>query len=145
MSKCWIVVAHRAGARIFLDHGRSAPPELLHTLEHPAGRLQARELGSDRPGRTTASAGPGRHALADETSVREQGAQVFARELATRLAAARNAHECDAIVLVAEPHMLGLLRGALDAHTAALVRASLARDLVHVADRDIGEHLRELE
>lgn len=144
MSGFWIVVAHRAGARVFLQHGRNAALELVLTLDHPAGHLQDREFGSDRPGRSQDRAGPARHALVDETSPREESAQRFARELADRLAAARVAHECDALVLVAEPHMLGLLRSALDAHTKAMVRGSLARDLVHVADRDIAQYLDDV-
>jgi protein required for attachment to host cells len=46
--------------------------------------------------------------------------------------------------LVAEPRLLGELRGALDKPTAALVSASLDKDLAGIDNRDIPKHLGKL-
>ncbi|MGE3849412.1 MAG: host attachment protein [Gammaproteobacteria bacterium] len=144
MSNAWIVVAHRAGARIFLRRGHEAALELLERIEHPAGLRQDREHDSDRPGRTHDRCGAGRHALSSEESPRERSAADFARELAARLAAARTAQACDRVVLVAEPHLLGLLREALDEPTRRCVSGEITRDLVHVDDRDVWSHIEAL-
>ena len=48
------------------------------------------------------------------------------------------------LVLVAEPRLLGELRAALDKPTAALVSATLDKDLVGVDNRDIPMHLDNL-
>ena len=72
MSNAWIVVAHRAGARIFLRRGRAGSLELLERIEHPEGLHRDRESDSDRPGRTHDRFGAGRHALSSEESPRER-------------------------------------------------------------------------
>ena len=144
MNKCWIVVAHRAGARIFLRRGHAPALELVEAIEHPRGRLQERDLGSDRPGRAYNSVGQSRHAMSNEHPMREHIAADFARELADKLQAGREARYFDALVLVAEPHLLGLLRAALDRATAALVSDTFTKDLVHVADADLPAHLEPL-
>ena len=48
------------------------------------------------------------------------------------------------LVLVAEPRLLGELRAALDKPTAALVSATLDKDLVGIDNRDIPRHLGKL-
>lgn len=144
MSNVWIVVAHRAGARIFSRRGRAASLELVERIEHPAGLSQDREHDSDRPGRTHDRFGAGRHALSSEASPRERSAADFARELAARLATARNQQAFQHVVLVAEPRMLGLLREALDEATRRCVSGEITRDLVHVDDRDVWAHIEGL-
>ena len=61
--------------------------------------------------------------------------------IAERLDAARNAHAYDELVLVAEPRFLGLLRRALDRATAALVVASVDKDLVAFDAAELLSHL----
>lgn len=143
MGKHWLVIAHRAGARIF---ARGDDPHTLEVVEHmhdPQAHQHEREFGSDRPGRSVDSSRHGRHAMTNETPAREASARTFARRIAERLDAARAAHEVVKLALVAEPHMLGLLREALSPHTAALVSAELDKDLVHVADKDLPAYLEQ--
>jgi protein required for attachment to host cells len=45
------------------------------------------------------------------------------------------------IVLVAEPHFLGLLRAELGGETAALVTATVPKDLYAVSEADVLGHL----
>ena len=52
-----------------------------------------------------------------------------------------NENRYGALVLVAEPHFLGELRTALDAPTAALVTATLDKDLGGIETRDLAQHL----
>jgi len=141
MSRQWVVIAHRSGARIFLRHGASMQLEPVATLSHAAGHLQEREFNSDRPGRTHDSAGPGRHAMGAENTAREHSAEQFASEISERLEAGRTAHAYAQLVLVAEPHMLGVLRAALSKQCTALVSASVTKDLVHVPDDELMSHL----
>jgi protein required for attachment to host cells len=46
--------------------------------------------------------------------------------------------------LVAEPRLLGELRAALDKPTAALVSATLDKDLIDIDDRDLPKHLGQV-
>ncbi len=141
MNKTWILIAHRAGARIFENDGPGTGLKHVDAIAHPEGRLEDKALGSDKPGRSFDSHGPGRHALGKEHGPAETVAQEFAHALAARLDAGRTKHAYGKLVLVAEPRFLGMLRAALTPQTAALVSAVVEKDLVHVADHDLAAHL----
>lgn len=141
MKKTWILIAHRAGARIFENDGPGTGLKPVETIAHPKGRLENKALGSDKPGRSFDSHGAGRHALGKEHDPAETVAQEFAHSLAARLDAGRTKHAYTKLVLVAEPRFLGMLRAALSPHTAALVSAALDRDLGGTADHDLPSHL----
>ena len=138
----WIIVGHRAGARI-VEHTRSGL-QLVSEIEHAAGKLKDNELGSDRPGRAFSSVGAGRSAYSPRESAHDHASQNFASQLAETLRTARNEHRFDRLVLVAEPRFLGMLRGALDAPTAALVHDEAHKDLAHVPMHDLHNHLRDV-
>lgn len=141
MNKTWILIAHRAGARIFENDGPGKGLKHVDAIAHPEGRLENKALGSDKPGRSFDSHGPGRHALGKEHDPVETVAREFAHALAARLDAGRANNVYGKLVLVAEPRFLGMLRAALSPRTAALVSATIEKDLGHVADRDLAAHL----
>jgi protein required for attachment to host cells len=140
----WVVVAHRAGARILAHCGPGTGLARVAELVHPEGRMRDRDFDADRPGRAFDSHGQGRHAMSREEPPHEHAAAEFARDLARHVDRSRQQHRFDALVLVAEPGFLGILRGALTDATAALVRGSVAKDLAKVPDRDLGDHLGAL-
>jgi protein required for attachment to host cells len=141
MSKTWVLVAHRAGARLFESGVPGAGLRRIEEIPHPAGRLENRQIGSDKPGRSFDSHGAGRHALGKEHDEAETVAQAFAHKLAAHLDNARANNAFDKLVLVAEPRFLGMLRAALSAPTAARVSADVEKDLGHVSDHDLPAHL----
>lgn len=141
--KNWLLVAHRGGARIFCRGAEPLSLECVARFEHPEAHLHEREFSSDRPGRSADSARDGRHAMTNETPAREASAQRFAGQIADYLEAARVGHALTRLALIAEPHMLGLLRAALSSETAAIVGEVLDKDLVHVADRDLASYLTQ--
>jgi protein required for attachment to host cells len=53
----------------------------------------------------------------------------------------RTLHAFGKLVLVAEPRFLGMLRAALDPHTAALVVKTVHKDLPGVSEKDLASHL----
>jgi protein required for attachment to host cells len=138
----WIVVGHRAGARI-VEHTRSGL-KLIEEIDHAAGRLKDNEIESDRPGRAFSSVGTGRSAYSPHETAHDHAAQTFASQLAQTLRAARNEHRFDRLVLVAEPRFLGMMRGALDGATAALIHDEAHKDLANVPMHDLHSHLREV-
>lgn len=58
-----------------------------------------------------------------------------------KLRAGREAKACDRIILVADPRMLGKLRDAMDAFTAAAEDRSLDKDLGNLPEVEVIEHL----
>jgi protein required for attachment to host cells len=122
----WVLVAHRAGARLFERQGREL--RLVQAIENPAGRIQDQDLetGSHR---TFDSHAQGRSARDSAASPHQRAALSFARDLAKLLEDARLSGAATSIVLVAEPHFLGLLRGELSAASLRLVAATVPKDL----------------
>ncbi|MDH5675974.1 MAG: host attachment protein [Myxococcales bacterium] len=143
MAITWYVIANRAGARI-LEARPDRPLRLVEVIEHESGRLKNRELDTDRAGSGYDSARAGVRAKTKSESAHEHNAADFARDLAGGLEAARNDRSFDYLVLVAEPHLLGLIRRALDVATASRVGFSINRDLTHVPLHALASQLQRL-
>jgi protein required for attachment to host cells len=141
MTTSWVVVANRVGARFFEHRGPGKPLVLRESVDHPQGRFQDRDVGTDRPGRSGESGSTSRHAMEPHETAHEHDAHVFAKDLARRLSKARAEHAFGRLVLVAEHHFLGYLERELDKPTDALVTDRVHKDLANVADRDVGSHL----
>ena len=138
----WILIASRTGARIIEKQGREL--SLVQELSHARGRLRDREVDSDRHGRSSSRTGAASHSFGQPESPHEHDAKSFARELAGSLRQGRMEGHYQRLVLIAEPHFLGLLRQALDDVTARLVAATVGKDLTHVDLRQLAPHLPEL-
>ena len=144
-----IVVANQAEARFYDASGPRSRLRETGRFENPEARLHDRELKSDRPGRvfTSASSGPGRrgavahHATGGEQSPRKQVAIVFARRLATELAAAKRNGQFDRLILVVAPSFLGVLRKALPKSLQSDVAAAVAKDLQDPTEKEVREHI----
>jgi len=141
MTKTWILVAHRAGARLFENTGPGKGLTLLEQFDHSEGRLKDGEINADKPGRAFDSFGGGRHSMSKEHEPTEQVALRFAKLLGDRLDKGRAQNQYSKLVLVAEPKFLGELRNALTPQTAALVSTSIDKDLGGIVDRDLPSHL----
>ena len=113
--KYWVVVADESSATIYTRDTRRAPLVAHLTFENPVARRKTGELLSDRGGRSFDSHGQGRHTMAKEKSdPKKHAAQVFAKEIASRIGKAANQGKCRGIALVAAPRFLGVLRDAID-------------------------------
>jgi len=141
MTTTWVLVAHRAGARVFSHDGPGKALRLVQDIEHPRGRAQNREIDSDRQGRSYEGGASQTHGLSRNEDPHEHDARVFAGELADVLRRGRVDRRFDHAVLVAEPGFLGTLRGALDDTTAATVTGSLGKDLAHERPEEVAYRL----
>lgn len=142
MSRTWIVIASRTGARIVERTGEPLSLALVKEFTHEEGRKHTGELDTDSPGMAFSSVGGGGgHPMPTEETAHDHVAKVFAKRLADDLSHDRYEHRYDHLVLVAEPRFLGFLRDALDKQTAAMVSDSVTKDLANVAIKDLAEHL----
>jgi protein required for attachment to host cells len=139
--KTWILVAHRAGARIYENAGAGTGLTLVRKIDHPAGKGKNQDINADRPGRAYDSEGAGRHAMGKQESPMEHEDANFARELAKVLDHGRGTNAFKHIVIVAGPRQLGLIRDSLDKHTAAMISASLDVDLPDATDAEVASRL----
>jgi protein required for attachment to host cells len=134
----WVLVAHRTGARLFEHKGREL--SLIQSIDHPAGRIEDHDLETG-PQRTFDRHAQGRQAADRGSSPHERAAVSFARDLAKVLEEGRSSKGVKRIVLVAEPHFLGLLRAELGTAVGALVSHTVPKDLYAVNASDVLGHL----
>jgi len=80
----WVLVANASKARLLARTAAGRPLKELEDLVHPASRLHARDLTSDRDGRQGGSGGRV-HAVQQKTDAKETEAINFARELVAKL------------------------------------------------------------
>jgi protein required for attachment to host cells len=141
MKDVWVVVANSTRCRIFRQHKHSDPLTQVEELDHPEGRLRARDLGTDRPGRAFDSVGHGRHAMGQPVDPLEQETIRFAKTVAERIDAGRKRECFDRLVLVADPRFLGHLRQGLSAATRHRLTTELHKNLADADPRVIREAL----
>lgn len=136
MSKVWVVAADKRRARIFETSTPMGNLREIEDLVHGVARTHARDLTSDRPGRSFDSRGGARHAMEPETDPKRHEAEVFAKHVAARIERGRTDGEFDELVLIAAPEFLGILRKSLSSTTAGFVAKEVDRS---VADLSAGE------
>jgi protein required for attachment to host cells len=142
MSGYWIVVADNVKARIFSVERADGNLQPVDTLEHPAGNKQSKDINADRPGRAFDIVGHGRHSMGTEVDPVEEEKLRFAKQINDYLHAACNAGQCNRLLLVAGPQLLGHLRKHLDLPPGVSV-AELEKNLGQFDAREIRTHLPE--
>lgn len=111
----WVVVADESRAVFYAWDEKYNPLRELSQLENEVARQKTSSQISDRGGRSFDSHGQGRHTMTREkTDPKKHAAITFAKEVAGRVAEARQAGSCRDYALVAAPRFLGLLRDALE-------------------------------
>lgn len=143
--KSWIVVADGAKASIFLREGRNGELQALKRMESGEARAHPGDIVSDRAGRVGESATVGRHAYEPKTDPHRHAEEVFVKTVADYVSIHDGAAPYDQLILVAPAKTLGLLRRDLSKTALGAVRHEVDKDLVHMTDVRIEEHIRDLE
>lgn len=128
--KTWIVVANRSEVKFFsADPKRGGPVEYVSKLENPRGRLRNGDINADKPGAFgLPGTGHGSARVGPQSPV-ERVAQEFAIEIVDALTTAKSLQQFEALILIADPHFLGILRNNLSKELARLVVREEAKDL----------------
>jgi protein required for attachment to host cells len=140
MSKLWVIVADQSKARIFTVSDPHGALLDVGELNHPEARDREQTLTSDRAGRSFDSQGQGRHAMGSEVEPTKQEAIRFAKEITDHVEAAHNKGECERLLLVAGPPLLGLLREDLKS-VSDLNISEIEKNLGQYDAMEIRKHL----
>ncbi len=140
--KEWVLTANATECRIFEHAKRFAPLEPVQDLEWPEGRLHARDLYADKPGRAFDSAGQGRHALEPPTDPHVEELERFAREIARVLEDGQQRGAYQRLIIIAAPRLLGMLREVLPDAVRERLQAEIDKDLTAYDGRELTEWLR---
>jgi protein required for attachment to host cells len=131
MSRIRVVVADQAEAILYDLTSLKARPVEVARLTDITARTPARELASDRPGRTYESVGLQRHSVGDEPDLRRQQAIRFAHAIADMLDVDRRERRFQQLILVAGAPFRSILRGELSEASKACIVYEVPKDLVH--------------
>jgi len=124
----WVLVADGEKALILANRGSGDPPDLRVLRKTEQDNPPNHEQGSDRPGRTYSSYGPGNSAY-DTADWHELGKERFAGDLADLLYKHAHASSYSELVLIAAPDILGNLRKALHKEVIDRVVAEIPKGL----------------
>ena len=139
--KKWVVFANRVEAIFFKWNRATKSLGEVGRMKNPAGRLRNSALKSDKPGRSLRSPRSNRSAYSPRSSAKECELQKFARAIAGRLERASYRKDFDHLTLVAEPHMLGVLRKALKPQAAAHIVGSVSHELHEAETAEFEKYL----
>lgn len=138
--KTWILIANGKTARVLENAG---PGKGLNALAGKVWQAPEKDAFESEQGMTNNSVGRSMHRMAPHNAT-DTEERAFAEELAERLSKAFADGEFDDLVLTVAPHMLGLLRPALDAQVRGSVIAELAKDLVKTPNVDLKSHFEDV-
>ncbi|RIL05324.1 MAG: hypothetical protein DCC75_11795 [Proteobacteria bacterium] len=137
MEKIWILVAERAGAKIYERSSKIAPLKLIKDIPHPDGRLKNIDLASDKHGQGSQTGRTDLTAFESHDSPKEHLTKQYAKSLIDELQHAQRTNQCDGFVLEAEPGLLGVLASSLDDQGKKLLRARIDKDLTKLVVEDL--------
>ena len=139
MDTTWILVADSGRARIFEMHNHAAITE-VQDLTNSLGRMQDRELKTDKEGRFFERPAQGNTAEPD-VSPEKHEALLFAGKINKFLSDSHNHKRFSKLQLIAQPEFLGLLRKKLDNQVRKLVVKELPKDLTKASVKDIQQYV----
>jgi protein required for attachment to host cells len=136
----WVIVCDGRKALILENIGDAQDPNLhaREVREHTESRTS--EQGTDRPGKTHSSVGTARSAM-EQTDWHDQSERAFLTALASRLHVAVTKGETEALIMIAAPRALGMIREIYSPAVRKAIRAELGKDLVKVPVHEIDKQL----
>jgi len=136
----WIVVGDGRKALFFTNEGDEKFPNLqtMNVLEQD--NPPTHEQGTDRPGRSHASVGPGRSAVG-QTDWHQLEEDRFAHTISDVLYKEAHKQAFDRVVIVAPPRTLGEIRKSLHPEVTQRVVAELDKDLTNMPPYEIEKAL----
>jgi protein required for attachment to host cells len=143
MNTVWVLVCDAARGRLF-EVRENEPWRLLETFTHEESREKASDLVSDHAGRRSSQGASVHHnAMAPASTPKEVEQGHFVHLLAKNLDQAMRSKRFRRWVLVAPPHVLGMLRKELTPELHEALMASVDKDLSQLEVRELGERLRD--
>jgi protein required for attachment to host cells len=136
----WVVVCDGTKALVLENVGDAKFPNLKTREVYEQKDPPTHEQGTDAPGRTFNSVG-GRRSAVEQTDWHLQEEERFLHRLVSHLDAAVNAGKVKALIVIAPPRALGVLRHAYSHNLKQAVRAEIDKDFVKLPVYEIEKHL----
>jgi protein required for attachment to host cells len=136
----WVIVCDGRKALILenLGDGKFQNLRRKETHEHPDPPTSA--LGADRPGSVSPAGGTRRSAM-EQADLHDESERAFLQTLARRLDGAVTSGEAKALIVIAAPRALGMLRPAYTPAVRHAVKAEIHKDYVKMPIDEIEKAL----
>lgn len=139
----WIVASDSNHCRIYSYQRNPLQLKLVKEIAHEEFRLKKSEfLTSDKSGNYQPKNAMG-SAYSPRTDPKEIEFIKFSRDIAHKLDQGRNNQLYKNIILIAPPHMNGLILHQLDKNVEKLITHNLKKDYVHKTDQELLKYLQE--
>lgn len=135
-----VVVADQSQARFFDSIGERPNLRSAGMLSDPAARKAEKDFVSSAPG-SSITAGHAHYSMPEKKSRKSREVDIFAQQIAAKLASDASAGQFDELAIIAAPRFLGTLRKALSADLHKRVKLEVHHDLVHQDEAAIRAHL----
>ncbi len=139
----WIVVGDGGGYRIYSCLRLGGPLALVAEAANPLADKRTSEIGSDRPGRSQASPGQGRHALQNKVDWHTEAEKEFAKALGVLLSGRYREKDFERLLLIAPAKILGEIRAHLPLKELAKDLRQLTKDLTHLKVHQLKDYLKK--
>lgn len=140
----WYLVANRADALIY-EGKLNGSFHFLKRFQNPEGRLLEKDLVADRAGRSFSKAKGShvRHGLEPRSYKHEETAVRFARKIGRSLERACLKQEFTDLIVLAEPHFLGLLNQEFSKRVKAVILREVPREWSEGSDEELKLYLQK--
>lgn len=138
----WLINVNSNQCRIY-DYQKK-PPEitLIKELSNPAAKRDTNsDVTTDRPGHYQ-TRGSVHGAFSPRTDPKENETTHFARDIVKELDHGRNNNLYNEVILIAPPHMMGILNQHTDTHVKKLITNSIQNDLIHLKDHELLDFIK---
>jgi protein required for attachment to host cells len=129
--KDWVVVTDGGHTLVLRNDGDAQNLLLTVVRKYDQDVPPTREIGTDRPGRTHSSVGPGRSSM-EPTDFHQQAEDRLMIEVAADLAEDLRQQKFSTLVVAAAPAALGALREAMSDELRKTVIAEVPKDFTNM-------------
>lgn len=136
----WVLLANARSAKVVVHRG---PGKGLAAVGGQTWDAPETSLPRDKAGVGHSIAGPGVAAV-EQTNPQDINDERFAKTVIEHVKTAYTAKRFDRLILIAGPHMLGLLRANLDASLRGVLLGEMPKDLFNQPLNAVETHLGEL-
>lgn len=128
--------------RIYHYNKHPANLTLLKEISHPENKLKSGDLTSDRPGHYKAGKSA-RGAYSPHREAKDIEIDNFSREITRELNQERTHNKYDELIVIAPPHMIGLLYQHLNKNVKNLVINKIEKELIFLPDHELLKFLQK--